>query len=707
MASPIETMFYIFDADAKKLEAGLDKADKQAKNVEQSIERVDKAASAMGASFLELVKGFGAGIVAGLAASSIGSLVKQTAELATQSLDAAEALGVQVDQLEALDSAAQMSGGQQGALSNSLRSLTLNLQEVARTGKGAAVPALVALGVSLDQVKQVADDPIAAMELLADQFENLSAAEAAQLGAKLGLDQGTINLLRQGRAGMADLVAEQKELFTLTKKDAEAAAAFQDQLDRLMRVVEGVKRTIATMLMPALTWALEKITETVKFLQDHKAAAISFFAALAAIVLAIFLPSMIAAAAAVWATIAPFVAVGIAVLALAAIFALVAEDVWNFYNGQDSVIGELSKKWPVIGEIVKDLGLVFQWWGEIVTGILQFIADAVMLGPGQAFENLKARVFAVFDSIGARFPILSGGLEALKGVINSVGETFSGVWAKAKEGADKLLNILGAVFNALKPIMEGAAKLLGLKMPSMDAVKSAFTGGKSTAEAQADAQRALSGNTATNIGAATAKAEREKAEGKKDDGPGIFESAAAKAKGAFGLDQDGKAKSLGYGGGGGGGGGAGAGGAGAGGGGKMDQPPPRAPGTYTSVGPLVAAADEPDVQPIQQQPAAPQEPATGGLDGLMSGMLGSIGMGNNAAAAIASANANPFTAATSPSMGADQGAPAPSKTITVTIEQLTVQTQAASSEEIGQQISGQLIEQINRAINNADDGELA
>lgn len=467
MASPAETLFMLFDADTSKLDKGLKNSHDAADKLEDKLEKVDKVAGVLGSSLIELAKGFGAGILAGLAATSIANLVTQTADLTLKSLDAAEALGVNVTELEALDSAAQMSGGQIGAFTQSLGNMSRNLNEVASTGKGAALPVIEQLGISLDELKAVAKDPIASMELLSDKFTELSETQAAQLGQKLGMDQGTINLLRQGRTGIAALVAEQKSLFTLTQQDAEAAAKFQDELDRLIRVADGLKRSLATALMPALTWVLEGIRKVVTFIKENQTAVVAFFAIVAGIVLALFLPAILSAVAAVYALIAPFLLVGLAIAAIAAIAALVFDDINAFLTGQDSLIGELAKKWPIIGIAIRDLGLVFEWFKEMVSAAFAFIVDLIESGPAVAFDNLKERVFGVLDSIVARFPILNVAISMIKVGVEQAMQAFEYLWGAIKTGAAMAIDWLAKLWETMGPIVKGAAKLMGIDLGKM------------------------------------------------------------------------------------------------------------------------------------------------------------------------------------------------------------------------------------------------
>lgn len=620
MASPFETLFMIFEADASKVDDGLKDATKAADKLENKLEDVDKKAGMLGSSFLEMVKGFAAGAVAGLLTSSLASLVTETVSMTMASKDAADALGVSVAELEALDSAAQVSGGQTGAFTASLGNLSRMLNEVAKTGKGAAVPMFEQLGLSVAELKAVSDDPIEALGLLADKFEHLSKTEAAQLGQKLGLDPGTINLMRQGRIGIADLVAQQKALYTLTEQDAEAAEKFEDQLDKLVRMVNAVKRAFVTTLLPALTWVLEKIESVVGFMKDNQTAVIAFFTVVAGIVLAVFLPAILSAVAAVWALIAPFLAVGLAIAAVAAIVALVFDDINSYLNGQDSMIGELAKKWPIIGVAVKELGLVFEWLKELLSAGFAFIVDLIESGPTAAFQNLKERVFGVLDSIAARFPPFAWTINVVKMAVNGATDAFGFLWENIKTGASLAMEFLKRLWDVMGPVVKGAAKLMGIDLS----------------------------NVSFNVQRGVAKTE-----GWQSDAMGVMERNRAKreARDAGGgvISQDAAA---------------------------------RPKGTNTTPKSSFAGFD----LGAAQLSAIDMAAAGSGVSKAAAANPFGQGGGNGGAAAMSAAPA------------------AQTKTITVTVDRVEVSTQATDADGIASSMAGALTQEINAAINAADNG---
>ena len=152
---------------------------------------------------------------------AIKSSISEVSNFVDTLNDSAEALGVNVSALHAWDNGAQMSGGQTGAFTASLGTLNTGLNAIATKGTGLMLPFFKQLGLSMKDIKEGAKDPIGALQKMSDSFSKLSAAEAAGLGSKMGLDQGTINLLREGRTGLDEIIRKQKELGVVTEEQAE------------------------------------------------------------------------------------------------------------------------------------------------------------------------------------------------------------------------------------------------------------------------------------------------------------------------------------------------------------------------------------------------------------------------------------------------------------------------------------------------------
>ncbi len=135
---------------------------------------------------------------------------------------------------------------------------------------------------------------------------------------------------------------------------------------------------------------------------EHKDFVVGFFGAIAAVVAAIYLPAMIAAAAATLAATWPILAIGVAIVAAAAAFALIYDDIMNFIAGNDSMIGQIFEKYPMIKEIVFGLIDAFKQMGSAVGAVFEFIGEMWKL----------------------QFDFIMQGVEMIKSGLSSVGSFF-------------------------------------------------------------------------------------------------------------------------------------------------------------------------------------------------------------------------------------------------------------------------------------------
>lgn len=447
--SVLETFFYLFDADARKLEQGVKDADKSVDKLKDHLDQTDKSATFVGKSLLELATRFGVAIGSVLSVGAIASMTMEVADFVDEMGDAADAIGIGVDELHAWELAVQASDGQQGAFTASLNQFNIGIQDIATKGKGRLLPFLKELGLSMGDVKEAAKDPTTALLKMADTFAGLSKSQAAGLGAKIGLDQGTINLLAKGRVGVEDLIKQQKELGVITKEDAEKAGKFDLEMKKWNATWATAKREIAMTLIPSLTWFFDKLRTIVSWMMDHKIAVISFFTGIAAVLLGVYLPSVIAAAAGTWALLAPFLAVALPLIAFGAALALVIDDLWNFLQGNDSVIGELVKKWPMLGAAISDVGDILRWLIEFVAAFAAGFSALIEGGPTAAIEAFSDAIDFLIKDIEDRIPgaakVFDAMTEGMQTGIDWVIKAWEWLMEKIGAGIDLFMRGVGMI----------------------------------------------------------------------------------------------------------------------------------------------------------------------------------------------------------------------------------------------------------------------
>lgn len=428
MAGILDTFFFIFDADARKLEQGVEDARRSTDKLEKTLNETDAAANEVGASLVGLAGKAAAALGSFLAIGTVVATIRDTAQAMDELNDRAEALQVPIGELQAYAQAATMTAGSQEGFIASLETLNRELTAVVVKGTGRMLPFLKELGFSMADIKRAAADPFEALRMLSTEFEKLDKREAQALGAKLGLDRGTVNLLQLGSAGIAQLVARQKELGVTTTEQAEKAAKFADQLDEWRAVFGDVKRDLVSVILPPLTEFFRTLSSIVGWVRDNSEVVTGFFGALAVVLAVQYAPAAIAAAAASWALVAPWIAVAAAVGGFAAILALVVDDLYNFANGNDSVIGELSKKWPMLGKTIHAIGAVFVGLLGLVRAFATGFATLIEDGPEAALYAFSEAVGFLVSYISERFPIVGRVFGFVTGAMQSAIEAVVAVW---------------------------------------------------------------------------------------------------------------------------------------------------------------------------------------------------------------------------------------------------------------------------------------
>lgn len=423
--SLLDTFTLLFETDAGDAisETGqmadqLERTEKAGKDAAKGVDASAAAAAKGSESFSSLVKGVGAALGAYLGWKAIAATSLQAA-LDTDVLGKfSEALGYNIEQVDAWGEAAIRNGGSAEAFRASIQSLDSSLTEMKLTGGGGVAETLAMLGVNAQDSEGKMKGVLDLLPEIASSFEGLSKQESANLGAKLGLDQGTILMLQQGSVAVDDLVEKQRQLGGRTKEGYKASAEFNDALADTSRMFTGLTDSGNQVFLPFLTKMLGGLQSIVSWAKEHKTFVAAFFIAVAGAVTAFYLPAMVQAAIATTAATWPFILIGAAIVALGVIFAALYEDVKAYLGGQESFVGSLGEK--------------YAWFGKLL--------DATIAGVSSIIKTFSEFGSEMFNN--------------LSSALGWLGELFSSIFGGASDDMESMGDIMESVVNFIIDLFE-------------------------------------------------------------------------------------------------------------------------------------------------------------------------------------------------------------------------------------------------------------
>ena len=442
----LDTFVFMFEADVSKVKKGTDEGEASAKKLKKAIDDVDMSADKLAANFVNMAK-HAAGALAGvLALGAIKVLVNDTAAHTAALGMQARALNMSVTEMTAYQAAVIGVGGSGDKAVETLAKLRDGFVDVARFGTMGVSPMTIAfqsLGASAKDMHDAIKDPTIALSAIADNFAKLDQTKQLFIGQKLGLDQGTIMLLAQGRRSFDELIAKERELHAVTEEQARASMKYTIAQKELGLTFEAVKRDIVQELLPAFTWVVQGLDKIIIWMREHKAVAIATFGAIGAIVATVLVQPLLTAAGAMWALIAPVLAAAAPFIALGLAIGLVADDIEKYRNGQKSVIGEIVAKWPAAGEIMsgvfhqlsadlKFLLTTLQSVWDYLAALLQFFATVLTRGPSAALDTLNQKTYAIFQNMSKAF---GGFASATKEIWHGIGDAWNNAFGSKSPSA--------------------------------------------------------------------------------------------------------------------------------------------------------------------------------------------------------------------------------------------------------------------------------
>ena len=454
----LDTLLMVFKADTSQADAGLDSARKKSDELIDSIRDADAAAGKAGAS----LKAMAAGALGGLAAAFSVSAAISGAFARADNIRAIEqtsdAIGAAIENVDAFGKAAEAMGGDAQGARDSLTDMAEKMGEAMSDVESGAAKAFKSLGISLKSADGSTKDAISGMLDLASAVEGLDRSAAVFKIKELGItDNRTVEMILKGRQELERMLRVQKEQGVVTKEAAENARKLTEATGSLKNMISSAGASFLDSIIPALTKVIEWLGKGVSWMQDNKDFVIGFFGAIAAVVTALYLPAMASAAIATLAATWPLLLIGAAIAAAAAAFALIYDDVMNFVEGNDSFIGQVFEKYPMVEKIVMTLVDAFrQMWQILIAGAQQ-VGDFVTAGFQQVIAGIKAAVDYLSEAYGA----ITGFVDSSLASFQSLSDGISAIFAFIVETVKGSLSFVTAGIDKIKSGVSGVAGFFG------------------------------------------------------------------------------------------------------------------------------------------------------------------------------------------------------------------------------------------------------
>ncbi|HHR6305501.1 TPA: hypothetical protein ACS772_000313 [Providencia alcalifaciens] len=289
----------------------------------------------------------------------------------------------------------------------------------------------------------------------ADKVQGMKFDKAKATLAGLGVtDDKTVELMMKGRKELERMMGIQKEYSGINKESIEQSIKFNKAMQGFKQSSGLLKNSFLEMVIPVLTKGLEWINKFVGFCKDNKQLMIGFFIAIGSAVAIFYVPSMIAAATATLAATWPILAIVAVIALLAAAFAFVYDDIMNFIDGNDSMIGRILDEYPELKEVILRLWQTFKILFEYLMVAVKFVADIVV----DAYNSMNNALNQFIDWLVASINAIVSWGNDFKGVFNTVSDAVVGIfkwlWAQIQQ-------YLGWINDGLDAIKNGWSTVKG------------------------------------------------------------------------------------------------------------------------------------------------------------------------------------------------------------------------------------------------------
>lgn len=462
----LDELFIRIVADSSGVDRAVDESSRKTDKLTESLDKAETQSNSTGEAFA----GFAAKALGALtAALSIGNAISGAVERAasiTALAQTSEALDVAIEDLDAFGRAAVASGGDAQGAMDTLFDVSEKVGEAFADTESQAYKSFKAIGVAVKDANGNARTSLDTFLELSKAFEGMSRSEAVFKIKELGItDNKSVEMILKGRKEIERLIAVQKEQGGVTKESAERAVAFHDAMIALRGSVSNTSNSFFDSIIPALTKVVEWLTKVVDWAGEHKDFVVGFFVAIAGVVAGVYLPAMIAAATATIAATWPLIAMGAVIAGVAVAFGLIYEDVMNFIDGNDSLIGQIFDKYPLIEQIVMSLANIFRDTFQTLTAGATQAGDFISIAFNQIVQAIKFCIDYLSEAYGSVSAFVSGSMGSFESLREGVKSIFAVIVATIRGALSSVTGAIDSIGSAIK----SAAGVVGIKIGTDEA----------------------------------------------------------------------------------------------------------------------------------------------------------------------------------------------------------------------------------------------
>lgn len=305
-----------FVAKSKKTGETTDKFEKDLKQSAKSGSESFQTLSKSAVQFLAIIGG----------TVAVKRFIEQTVDTNSHLFRLSQNLKESVDTVSAWSNATELAGGSASGLQGTMDMLSRAQTELQLTGQSALIPYFSALGLSLADVNGKAKPVSTILLELADRFSSMDRTTANNMGRMFGIDQGTMNLLLQGRGAVEEVIRKQKEFTVTTKQQAEEAQKLYQAFTLLRQNTKSFGQSLLSDAMPHIEKVIALLQDFGSWIKENQDFVVNFLT-----ILGVSLAGLAAA------TI-PINTVILAVTGLAGAIALLYQDFQTWKKGGTTFI---------------------------------------------------------------------------------------------------------------------------------------------------------------------------------------------------------------------------------------------------------------------------------------------------------------------------------------------------------------------------------